>query len=370
MSSKSSVGLIRLFSSFTGVSKAASKPTNIAQSQIQKALNLLKESKFNFETITEDDKAKYIKDFTNILSTGLQNQQNTKNVAQHFDQSLLGLNQILTKTTQSSKISHLDSISVKEMIGKVNTEGKLLGLFDDLINNNKMNLSNFRLIIFNKNLRDLKYIIDKLNFVNSDGKFDEMKILIVVKAYMLKSSELATQVYEENIDKWLQMRDQGRLSNFLEKSLYQIIYKHNQDLDLLINNITYTLSSYILLVESLPKKVVDLNIIQLSAGFELSKNQDLFLNFLQFIVTNSVNNKSNNSIRKLVKLSIESQVHKEQHQQDNELTIQKYRFLSGISELAEDLVADYPSDPQLARLIKSIHETDDLLQNETVLKFI
>lgn len=370
MSSIRSLGLRRLFSSFASLSKGSSKSDNIAQSQIQKALSLLKESKFNFETITEDEKDKYIKDFTNILSSGLQNEQNTQSVAQHFDQSLLGLNQILTKTTQSSKISHLDSISVKEMISKVNSEGKLLSLFDDLVNNNKMNLSNFRLIIFNKNLRDLKYIIDKLNFVNRDGKYDELKILIVAKAYLLKSSELAKEVYEQNINKWLQMRQAGCLPNFLEKSLYQIIFKHNKNLDFLLNNITYTLPSYILLVESLPRKIRDLNIIQLNTGFQLSKNQDLFLNFLQFITAKPVNSKSNNSIRKLIKLSIETQVHKEIYQQDTELTIQKYKFLSGISEFAEDLVADYPSDPELSPLIKSIHETDDLLQNETVLKFI
>jgi len=362
-------GLTRLFSSFTKLSKS-NKNTSIANSQIQKALDLLKESKFNFETITEEEKVKYVNDFTNILSTGLQKSNETENVKHHFDQSLLGLNQILTKSTQSS---FLDPISIKELVTKAHNESELLKIYDDLVNNGIINLSNFKLILFNKHLRDLNHIITKLNFINHDGKFDSLKILITTKAYILKNSTFANKIYSENIDKWLYLRSESKLPTFLEKSLYQIIFKHERSTDLFTKELNFTLPSYILLVESIPKKTIELKSIQDDADFKLSKNQDLLIRFLTFIINKtSVTqpNITNTFIRKLIKLSVENHIHNEEYSKDSELTIQKYRFINSINELSEDMVTEYGNDSELTSLIESIHETDDLLQNETVLKFI
>ncbi|CAM9023757.1 unnamed protein product [Wickerhamomyces anomalus] len=341
MSSKNPRALVRFLSNFTKLSSKGSKQSEeVAQSQVQKALSLLKDSKFNFETITEDDKKKYINDFTQILSTGLSHKNEATTISQHFDQSILGLNQLLVKPNSqlASKMSSLDPISVKELISKARNETELLRIYDNLVNNNHLNLSNFRLIIFNKHLRDLDHILNKLNF--------------------------------PNIDKWLYLRHEGKLSFPLEKSLYQIIYKYKKNTELL-TDLDYTLSSYILLLEAIPRKLDELKSIQNSSNFQLSKNQDLFLNFLSYMTSKPINKQSNIFLRKLTKLSSENHVHKEDCSKDSQLTIQKYRFINGISEMAEELMNEYGADePQLRGLIRSIHETDDLLQNETVLKFI
>ncbi|ODQ56740.1 hypothetical protein WICANDRAFT_65622 [Wickerhamomyces anomalus NRRL Y-366-8] len=373
MSSKNPRALVRFLSNFTKLSSKGSKQSEeVAQSQVQEALSLLKDSKFNFETITEDDKKKYINDFTQILSTGLSHKNEATTISQHFDQSILGLNQLLVKPNSqlASKMSSLDPISVKELISKARNETELLRIYDNLVNNNHLNLSNFRLIIFNKHLRDLDHILNKLNFVNHDGKFDDLKILIAAKSYVLKSFDITNSLFTANIDKWLYLRHEGKLSFPLEKSLYQIIYKYKKNTELL-TDLDYTLSSYILLLEAIPRKLDELKSIQSSSNFQLSKNQDLFLNFLSYITSKPINKQSNIFLRKLTKLSSENHVHKEDCSKDSQLTIQKYRFINGISEMAEELMNEYgANEPQLRGLIRSIHETDDLLQNETVLKFI
>lgn len=383
MSMKNPRVLTRLFSNLSKLSKSANtKPTSnvdeIAQSQVQKAINLLKDSKFNFETITEEDKERYIKDFTQILSTGLYPKKPTinkaTNVSQHFDQSILGLNQILTKVKSpiSSRITMLDNASIHELIKKVKSEVELLRIYDDLVNNNNLNLSNFRLIIFNKHLHNLNHVLDKLNFVNNDGKYDGLKILVATRAYILKSFDIGKNLYKENIDKWLYLRSEGKLSYLLEKSLYQFIFKYNKGTTgFLLDELSYSLSSYILLVETIPRKFHELRMIQVSSSFQLSKNQDLLLNFISYIISKPISSQTNILLRKLIKLSVENQVHKEDRSEDSQLTIHKFRFINGVSELVEDLAQEHgASEPQLSNLIKSIHETDDLLQNETVLKFI
>lgn len=338
-------------------SRAPSVQRQLEKDEIAKAINLL--SSRSFDSVTSDEKAKYINYFTRALNSDIKPTKVSNVSANHFSQSLLGLNSILKVSPASGTSDTLDPVSTKDLISRCETEEQVLEIFETLLIAQDLSTSNFKLVLMNKHVKDMTYLNSRLDFM----KLDDLKILVCSRALMLKDFKLAKEIFSENIDQWLTLRDGDHLPKLLEKSLYQLIWKINRDINSL-KSLTYTQRSYILLLESIPRQYHSL--ASLSLNYTLTNNQQLFMEFLSLLVSQPVSATSNKYIQQLIRLNVQNSISSET---DNEMTIQKYRYINGLLELAEDMGKSYDGE-LVNKLVMKVHETDDVVLNETVLRFI
>lgn len=298
-------------------------------------------------TATEAEKTKYINYFTRALNSEIKKEE-PQRVKSHFTQSLLGLNTLLNNNNQ------LDPISVKDSLAGCKGQQQVLRIFDELVATGSLNLRSLKVILMNKHVRDLRYIYERLDFM----KRADWNLLVCSRAVMLKDFQWAQEIYQENKDTWISLRDSGSLTPFLEKSFYQLIWKVTKDLEL-IRGLAYSQSSYVMLIEALPRQMHTLQI-----RFPLTTNQQLFVSFVEFLVDQPVTTTSNKLLQQLMRLNAETKIATEKN---NDMTIHKYRYVNGLLELSEDLSKHYGD---VSHLVKQVHELDDVMLNETVLKFI
>lgn len=338
--------------SFSQASKLQKK---LNKDEIAKALSLLKgtSSLNGIDVTSEQEKHKYISYFTRALNSNIgDSADDLATVKSHFTHSLLGLNTILNVNNKT----HLDPISIKDSVSRCTDEKQVLEIFDELLTNETLDIKSFKHILTNKHVQDLDYIYSRLQFVHSD----ELKILVCSRALMQKKTSFAQDVYEDNLGKWLMMREEAKLSQFSEKSLYQVIWRIDKDISLL-QRLSYTQASYLMLIETIPRQLPHL---PAPAQFQFTSNQRLFLKFVNFINKKPITSTSNKLLQRLLRLNVEAMISREV---DDEMTIHKYRYVNGLVDLCDDLQKEYGDASELYETLHSLH---DVIQHETVLKFI
>lgn len=336
----------RLLRSFSVLSR---RSKSLPKDELARAFELLKGT--NTANVTNEEKNKYIQYFTQVLNTDIREHDHEK-VQSHFVQSLTGLNTILNV---GNKTSQLDPISIKDTLTKCGNEKQVLQVFDELLMKDMLTVKTLKFILMNKHTQDMQYFYDSLKFI----KRDDLKLLVCSKAVMLRQYAFAQRIYDDNVAVWLAMREEGELTAFLQKSLYQLIWKINRDLKL-IQKLEYSRESYIQLIESIPRQLDNLPRCECN----LTASQELFIQFVRFINDQQITATSNKFLQKLLKLNVDARISMEE---GDEMTIHKYRYIGGLVELCEDLNKQYGG---VDELVLSLNELDDVLINETVLKFI
>lgn len=392
----------RLFSIFPQISKNKSK-------ELTKELKFLKKNpKFSLiDTITESEKNEYIKSFTNILNSDLNSKTKLANKKdensifnQHFGYSLVGLKSILDTNNSVSNhngrkgidsvhvnINNFDPVFIKSKIASSKTDQELLELFDLLTVNNKLTLTNFKLILFQFKSTNLQHFVDKLNFLNNKHEYDEYFILITLKYLLIREKKQESlEIFDKFISNWLILRDEGKLNLNSEKLLYQLIFKLYSTnpvfkLEFLNHELKYSKFQYLTLIHSLPKFSLKFEKIRLEMANSVeenvfSRNQLLFIKFLNYLNTYYQNpifkNTTiyNNNIKKLLELSNKNKLLFEDPNQDETLNLFKFRFINGLTEFSEFLLKNHKNDYELINLVNEIHKNDEFINNETTLKFI
>lgn len=361
---KASKQLTRLFSSVSSVLAKKATANDLSKSDISKAINLLnsKISLFKNDYINETDRNNYINQFTSALNRDL---RNSTDVESHFDRSIFGLTSLLASNAQSKDgLDYTNPVQVKNHIAKnKNNEQELIKTFEMMLHNGAMTLGNSRLLILNlKRSKSLKQLLESLEFYK---EFDAYKILITTRALMLKDLSLAHSLYDSNIDCWLTLKDDPSSiineSRMLEKSLYQVIYKVKQDLSVIIED-PISPRQYITLIESLPRQV---HIWETPA--DLTSNQELLVRFMKYLTTKP---KASQSLKKLIKLSVDNKIYKTDILTIEESSVLRFRFINGLTGLSEDLMEIY-KDKELLELHHELSKDDETLHNENVvLKFV
>ncbi|KAH3685388.1 hypothetical protein WICPIJ_003626 [Wickerhamomyces pijperi] len=411
-----------LFQSTT--SKTQTTNTNIINSEdneidLQKALDLLSSTDLTKSSLlsklssspagnmTESEKLKYINYFAKVLNTDIkETKQNDRSYNEHFTQSLMGLNQLLSSSKPNtasrnyhptSIITEFDNKSAKSSSPLLtSSRQELISKFDSLINTDNLSLRSFSVILakIGTDYENLNYVLTKINFMNRDHRYDSFKILICSKAMQLTSSNckpllnaLVQDMKEKDLTSWIQLRNEGKLNKVLEKSLYQILYKlSKQDLT---NTLQFTPYQFILLIEALPfhsslitQVYHQENHSQSDHGLvmSLSSNQTALYKFSTFLTNNREiisSGKPTSLQRKLVKLSIDNHIHKEQadtanmKKMESSLTVHQYRFRNGLTEILESLQdLNVFSQKDLAGLTEILETNSEVVYKETVLKFI
>ncbi|CCH44375.1 hypothetical protein BN7_3938 [Wickerhamomyces ciferrii] len=368
---------IRLYSKS---SKSATTKSSFNKLKLEKALNFLQnDSKFNFNTITEDEKSNYVNDFTQILSSGLENKEQTSNVKHHFNQSLLGLNHLLQnntsttkKTTPLVKPSQCNFDELSHLIKNVENSDQLLHIFDDLVHNNSLNSRNLKLILWNKNPINLDHILNKIEFINNNNnQYDKLLILVFLKASSIKSYKIVNQLFKNYMDNWINLRNNGELSPFLERALYQSLKQSGLKLNDLLPMFEFTSTQYLLLIESLPfdiKTWITTN-YYLENSSNFTKNQHIFIKTLLFLVNKvKFNQNTKPLITKLLKISISNKIHKESVNDEQTLTIQKHRFHHDLTNLLQDL-HNNNNDLELLKIMEMLNEDNNEIQ-QPILRFV
>lgn len=356
-------------------------------------------AKLSTPDMTETEKQKYINYFTKVLNTDIkQTVKNDKNYNEHFTQSLMGLNQLLS-TPNSSKITsqrahdsklifNLDTISLKDAITTPSfSKHELIAKFDNLINTDKLSLKTFSVILskVGNEYDTLNYILTKMNFMNRDHRYDHYKLLICSKAMQsfVKTKDpkliaLVQELNEKDSNTWIRLRNENKLNKVLEKSLYQILFKLSKQQLL---SLSFTATRFTLLIESLPSQLSLLTEIYDAAEAsdlpsKLSSNQMALYEFVTFLSSNrEILNKTQFMTlqRKLIKLSVDNNVHKEsQVTEGDSLTVHKYRFRNGLGEILESLeeLDLFDSQVDLVGLRNVLKTGSEIVYKETVLKFI
>ncbi|KAH3670271.1 hypothetical protein WICMUC_004924 [Wickerhamomyces mucosus] len=378
----------RMFSSFSSFQSKKTKDLDI-----DKAIKLLSNSKSLTNNLsTEGEKLKYINHFTKALNNDLKESNNPSVYLQHFNQSISGINQLLSCSPQPTNvIKSMDPISLKTLIAGKNifTTHELILKFDELINNEMLTLKTFGIILSKIHLdfENLNYIYTKLNFMNNNSnKYDCYKILLASKLFQLQQktkftnsniNSLINHITLNDLNNWLELRNNRELNKVLEKALYQIIFRASKSILL---NLNYNNHSLILLIESLPSQQTIHERIIDKSSLKFSKNQEILINFLKYIISNRDTFENYNKIvKRLIKLSIDNHVFKESsevNQQelqpvDKSITIYKFRFINGINEMYEEyLMERSTNESELQRLYELINEKNDHVHQETVLRFL
>jgi hypothetical protein len=311
---------------------------HLPKDDITKALSLLS-GKLSVDDIEKD---KYIQYFTQVLNNDIKQTRSTL-VGNHINHSIIGLNTLLTVNGTKK-----DPISSKEDILRSQSPQQLKQIFDSLILRDELNELNLRSFLMNKYM-DLEYIYERLQY----HKYTNYMILVCYRAVILKQYAFGEDIYTENVSKWTQRED---LSPFLEKLLYQLIWKITKDLTL-IKRMNFSRSSYILLIESIPRQLY-----QYELDMTLTKNQELLISCIKHMIEQPITKQSNKQLHKLIKLSNDSKVFVEEN---DEVDLRKYRFRYGLREWIIEV------DEQLRELGDVMERLEGLEEeNEMVVRFI
>jgi hypothetical protein len=311
---------------------------NLPKDDITKALSLLS-GKLSVDDIEKD---KYIQYFTQVLNNDIKESRSAL-VENHINHSIIGLNTLLTVNSTKK-----DPISSKEDILRCQSSQQLKHIFDSLILRDELNELNLRSFLMNKYM-DLEYIYERLQY----HKYTNYMILVCYRAVILKQYAFGEDIYTENISKWTERED---LSPFLEKLLYQLIWKITKDLTL-IRSMNLSRSSYILLIESIPRQLY-----QYELDMTLTKNQELLISCIKHMIEQPITKQSNKQLHKLIKLSNDSKVFVEEN---DEVDLRKYRFRYGLREWIIEV------DEQLKQLGDVMKRLEGLEEyNEMVVRFI